>query len=181
MAANDVIQVLALLQAYYPQAELTEARAAIYVDLLQDIPSQALKQAARVHMATQKWFPTVAELRQPALDLLEATDPVIDSETAWGLVMMSFRGRGQPDNRLIQEAVQAIGGWRMLGNSDDAGMIAHRSHFIRAYENVARRYRDERRMLPDTRAYLAQLTAGEQEKSAGASDAMKRLADGMQR
>lgn len=179
MATHDVIQVLALLQEYYPQAELTEARAAVYVDLLQDIPGPALKQATRAHMATQKWFPTVAELRQPALDLLEAADPVIDAEAAWGLVVMSFRGRGQPDTRLIQEAVQAIGGWRMLGNSDDGDMIAHRSHFIRAYDNVARRYREEQRMLPSTREYLA-LQAGGSEPG-NATDAIRRLSDGMKR
>ena len=40
MSKHDVIQVLAFLAECYPRESFTEARAAIYVDLLKDIPGE---------------------------------------------------------------------------------------------------------------------------------------------
>jgi hypothetical protein len=154
---QDILPVLALLGAVYPGFELKDLTVEVYLRLLADLPAEALEKAALDHIARSKFFPTIAELRQAAFDLLEAIDPQPVPQQAWGLVQAEIERVGHAGTPkfeflAIAQAVEALG-WRALCVSDNP--IAERAHFVQVYQAILERQRQEARRLPEVRQFLA--------------------------
>lgn len=64
---NDLMGVLEMISAGYPNAKLSEENIAVYLAGLSDIPPDVLRNAALRLMRRSKWFPTIAELREESL------------------------------------------------------------------------------------------------------------------
>ena len=91
---EQVVQVLAVAEQMFPRKDrLTPAAAEIYFTLLGDIPVEELIGALQKHALTNKWFPSVSELRELALP-----DNSIDAMEAWGQVR---RALAQPRERYV--------------------------------------------------------------------------------
>lgn len=67
--ANYIIAVLDALGKAYPRQVHPKQSAALYVQFLEDIPEDLLWQAARRHISTSSFFPSIAELRSLAARL----------------------------------------------------------------------------------------------------------------
>ena len=157
----DVLKVLKLLGEAYPTFQLSRTSIEVYVGLLTDLPAALLEQAALEHISRSAFFPTIAELRGAAFDLLEAAHPSISAHEAWLVVQDEIQRTGhagQPEftDPLLIRAVDALG-WRQLCLSDNP--IADRAHFVQVYQALLERRKQEQRRPLEVRRFIA-LQAG---------------------
>ena len=82
----DVLRVLKILGDIYPTFQLNSSAVEIYVQLLADIPGPVLEQAALDHISRSTFFPTIAELRSAAFNILESANPIPSDYEAWAEV-----------------------------------------------------------------------------------------------
>ena len=151
-------QVRGLLRAIsgaYPTFELTDDRVSIYVKLLADLDAEALIAATQQHIATSKFPPTVAELREACASL---TRPALPAwADAWGEVLDAIRrvgylGRPSFSHPLITQAVQGMGGWKLLCAMEISETATQRAQFRDVYNAYASRATATANLLPDVRA-----------------------------
>ena len=66
MNKKEAAQILAICRAVYPNTKIEDASATVtgWVMELGDFSSEAIMKAARLHMATSKFFPTPADIRE---------------------------------------------------------------------------------------------------------------------
>lgn len=160
---NDLTteKVILFLIALYPNFKVTPETIAAYRLMLADIPPEKLQTAAMHACSRSKFFPTVAELRDAAFDLVEAGNGAITASEAWGRVYRAVGKFGYPSPGKAKEAltemewesVMAIGGWHYLCCISD-NITADRARFLEAYEAKAKRQKGADRMLPAVRATL---------------------------
>ncbi|MFZ6027796.1 MAG: hypothetical protein ACOYYS_08785 [Chloroflexota bacterium] len=143
----EILKALKILGDVYSNSRLSSSSVEVYVQLLADIPAEVLEQAAIEHISRSTYFPTIAELRAAAFDILEAVDPIPTDYEAWAEVQAEIRrvgNAGQPQfsHALVARAVQLFG-WRYLCLSENP--VADRSHFIQAYQALRENARRESR------------------------------------
>lgn len=134
MTPIQVAEVLALLQAAYPSARISRGTLEVYATFLADLGHAAGLAAARKHVASCKFFPTVAELREIALTASASCPPV---EDAWAEVRRKIGSEGRYrtptwSHPAIAACVEAIG-WTELCNSEEQAI--DRAHFLRLYRD----------------------------------------------
>lgn len=128
--AEDVAAVITLLERQYPrQPKVTDDSLLVWASLLADVPSEVLKGAVLAHIATSKWFPTVAELREQAVKI---SAPVItNGVTAWGVLRRALSDYAQgwvycSDYRAVEDKIRS-GGEVDYGDAAHA-LLAHRNN-----------------------------------------------------
>ena len=136
---SEALALVQELMACYPQATISPANVQAYARHLGDLPHELLAAAVQRAVATSRFFPSIAELRSAAAALV---DDAPQADEAWAIVMreVSRIGRtGKPDlqHDRIRNAVQAIGGWYELCQSEM--MQADRAAFFRAYDAATKR------------------------------------------
>lgn len=153
----EVLKVLAILGASYPNFELRDDTGEVYCRLLADIPCDLLEAAAIQHIAENRFFPSVAELRELADRIASYRDRRPTALEAWGEVIQQVHSIGswrKPEfsSPLIARCVECIG-WHTICYSEM--IAAERARFIEAYDELVKREREERRMLPEVRQLAA--------------------------
>jgi hypothetical protein len=161
----EVAKVLGITAARYPQFALTEATIKAYAPLLVDIDAQALMLACNQHAAESKWFPSVAEIREKAQAMTTTADGRPDAGGAWRELADALKiGASGPEWRTarenlhpaVVEAAEQFGFDRfVMRMTENAGTDF--AQFRSIYETVCKRRDSEQRMLPEVRAYVAQL------------------------
>lgn len=71
---SEIGSTLAFLAATYPRYQLTKDTVRAYAMGLDDIPAAALEVGARELAKSSKWFPTLSELREMALQYADRQD-----------------------------------------------------------------------------------------------------------
>lgn len=159
----DFIKIWNLLAISYPafggnlEPNALAETLLLYERLLADLPEAALRTAALRHIATSKWFPTVAELRMAAAEIIAPSSTEQTALEAWGDVVDTFSSgetyAGENlikapvfNNPLTARAVTALGGWVHLCRSDNEP--ADRARFVQIFEQLQARERSER-ILPE--------------------------------
>lgn len=132
--------------------------AALWEKMLEDIPFAVAEKALVKVMATSKWFPTVAEIREAALEIAGIGIP--DPATAWAEVMAEVRRIGTygvPEFSCpeIKAAVSVIG-WRDICLSENIGI--ERAHFMNAYKAYEEQAKERAQLPPSLRREIEQLT-----------------------
>lgn len=162
MASKQAIaQILIILAAAYPRFDAPKDTSRVYAELLADIPNELLIAGAKHHATTSKWFPSVAELRAAAFDIQAKAQGTPNAEEAWGEVMHQVRnvgswGRPQFSTPLVGMAVDGLSGWATLCASTN--VVADRAHFLRIYDGLLQRHREDAAMLPEVRELVKKLT-----------------------
>lgn len=156
---ETIAQVLAALLAAYPHAKVREETVEIYCRALADIPPEVLDAAAMACLATCKFFPTIAELRDQAAAVASRAHP--SAIEAWGIVMEQVRQHSiytphHFDDPLIARLVESIG-WYTLCTTTDVAIT--RAHFTNAYKVLLDRERQDAVMLPAVRELARRLQA----------------------
>lgn len=136
---SDVLTLVQEVMACYPAQPFSPANVQAYCRHLADLPVPVLQAAVQRVIATSRFFPTIAEIRDAAAKLV---DTAPDADQAWAIVTRQVQlvGRtGKPDlqHERVYQAVQAIGGWHDLCASETAA--ADRVAFAKAYEAATRR------------------------------------------
>lgn len=139
-------------------ADVLAATARVFALTLRDVDDELLKAAVVQHIATQKWFPAVADLRTAAVSLLHRVDDVPDVYTAWQQIKRRLRG-GPPPHALAERAIDALGGIAEFGQSHVDDEPSWRARFVSAYETLQQRQAEDAMMLPQIAGYVARQRA----------------------
>lgn len=140
---------------------VSEARMEIYFRALADLPLDAIRAAANVHVRTSKFFPRPAELREALVGSAED-----QAELAWAHVLGEVRRVGAygvptwPDAATARAAAELFGGWAALCAQLPAGgpeLIGVAKHFRALHAAYTRR--DQRALLPPSREEATQRLA----------------------
>ena len=161
MTRAEAAEILGLLVAAFPAArpigrDAEDARATLWEAMLADLDAAATRGAAMRLIATAKFFPTIAEVRESVLAVtVGETRPGGD---AWGDVLRSvgrFGAYRSPTfaDPIVAEAVAALG-WQEICLSEN--QVADRARFVDLYDRLAATRRKDAAVgaLPGARSAL---------------------------
>lgn len=133
-------QLVAVVIGAFPNARVTPATPGAYENAIRDLEYAHASAAIARLLATAKFMPAIAEIREAAVEVACGGDQRSGAE-AWGDVVRAVGTFGI--NRiptfadpLVWSAVEAIG-WRTICNSDETDP-APRAKFADAYNRLAR-------------------------------------------
>ena len=164
MADNDEIDyVITALSVAYPQQNLRadkdalKATVQLYRQTLRDIDGTLLYAATLQHISSNKWFPTISELRDAAYALIRNGEP--SAEEAWNEVVQEIKRAYiykpyQFSDERIKCTVESIG-WHNICLSENIGI--ERAHFFRTYTQLSNRTKDIITRLPAVQQMIDQL------------------------
>ncbi len=178
---KTITEVLTVLISAYPATKLTPQAVSVYERILSEVPIEALEAATLQHIATSRFFPTVAELREMALELASPQYQHLTPDEAWGVVKDAFRRFGQyrtPEfaDPMVAKVVSLMG-WKELCASEN--QVADRAHFMTMYQRMLEREKEDVALVGPARELRARarqnlLTPGQPLKNE-----ILRLVDGM--
>lgn len=149
MNKQDILKAVAPLQLAY-NASLDDNRLRLYVEMLSDIPPSILETAVKKLIMTNKFLPSIAEIREVAYGIkgIISGTAAPDESEAWGEVAKAIRsvgyyGKPKFSHEAITTAVNNIG-WQDICMTTNDGMNTLRSQFRRAYQLAAERQKDNR-------------------------------------
>lgn len=142
-------KAIAPLQLAFKGA-LEKDRLQFYVMMLSDIPPSILEVAVKKLIMTNKFLPSIAEIRETAYGIkgtISGTAAPDESE-AWGEVVkaiqsVGYYGKPKFSHEAIKTAVNNIG-WQDICMTPNEGTNTLRSQFRRAYQLAAKRQKDNR-------------------------------------
>lgn len=168
----NVTSILRQLFAAYPNTAVTPETVAMYVRLLSDIPPAELQTVVDQAVATCKFLPTIAELRDMRHSLHNANR--LTWADAWDAVQREIRrigsyGTPRFDDPITARVVEAMG-WKTMCAALVENVATDRAQFRQMYEGYASRQEVAQKLLPQARE-LVERNAG----SNGGLIAMGRL------
>lgn len=153
------------LKTYYPRENLlpNEQAMELWFKQLEDIPYKVAEVTLHKWVATNKWSPSIADIRETAAEILQGEIP--DWGEGWQQVMRAIRycGSYEPEKALEMlddisaTAVKRLG-WLNLCMSEN--IEVERANFRMIYEAEAKKKKREAQIPPQ----VAKLTAGFQLK-----------------
>lgn len=154
MDKAEFATIAAALRTYFPRYNMfpNEEAMSLWYQELQDIPAEVLGTALRKWVATNKWPPSIAELREGCAEVVKGKVP--DWGEAWAQVTRAIRryGYARPEEALAsmqpttRAAVERIG-WTDICQSENPETI--RAQFRQVYEISAQREVEDRQ-LPES-------------------------------
>jgi len=156
MSTTDTHDALLMLYAAYPNTEWTTATQAVYVKYLADIPVEDLRTIVAQAIATCKFPPTVAEIRDTWHGLQHVGR--LTYVEAWDMVQKEIRRIGSYSKPRFGDAITAqvvaSMGWRELCMSETPEIT--RAQFRDMYNALVSRGDNEQKLLPQARAFAEQ-------------------------
>ena len=148
---DEFSAVMAVLATSYPNFKLTVETMTVYKQLLSDIPVDYLKAGCLKHATENKWFPSVAELRAAAFDVMTNKPTIPSAFEAWQEVRESILKYGRDRKPLfshpvIERSVNVMG-WKELCLSENSDY--DRAHFFKVYESMLYRAEESVKRLPE--------------------------------
>ncbi len=138
MTKTQVIEMVGILSSVFPDQKWSEATCKAYEMFLVDLDYELAQSAIRRLASTQKFRPSVAEIRAAAADT--ALGEKRSGADAWGDVVKAIRhvgsyGAPKFDDPFTARAVEALG-WRnlCLGDSSEA---SDRARFCEVYDAIS--------------------------------------------
>jgi transcriptional regulator of NAD metabolism len=162
MTKKEIAVLLGIIQTAYPRfyANISQAQRDETVDLwyemLTDTDLQTAKKAIKRLIATSKFPPVIAELREAISN--ERDVPLLDEGAAWEEVNRAILSYGYMRrdeayasmSELTRQTVERMG-WRTLCMSQVSNEMADRAHFFKIFGVLAKR-ENERRLIPQSPA-----------------------------
>lgn len=148
---SETSKLLAILAAAYPRFEVDELKIQVWHEMLSDLDYQIAQMAAKKCISEQKFAPSIAEVRQAAVDIM--TPDRKTAGEAWGEVQRAVGYYGyiseaealESLSPLVATATRQIG-WQQICAATEMGVV--RGQFMKIYEQVERR-ENERLLLPE--------------------------------
>ena len=144
MTKQEFSKWVMALKTYYPREQLLPNTAAIelWYQELSDIPMNVAEMALRKWVATSKWSPTIAEIREMCVDVKRGDAP--DWSDGWAQVQLAIRrfGSYRPSEAMAsldpitRETVRRLGFHNLCVSENP---ISDRKQFKDTYEVMAKR------------------------------------------
>lgn len=152
MKKTETVQLLAVINAAFPNMQVTEAMVNLWHELLGDIDFNLAKAAVKKLLLESPYPPTIADIRKQAVEIATPPEDRIDAAEAWGEVLRAIRFYGYYRQ---EEALESMSprtakvvrymGWQEICLSEEPSVI--RGQFLKMYNIVAEREKQER-LLP---------------------------------
>jgi hypothetical protein len=142
------------LFAAYPNTQIADETMGVYVENLIDIPLGELQVIIKQAIATHKFLPTVAEIRDMRHGLQHFEQ--LTYVEAWDTVVKEIRrigsyGAPQFQDPITARVVKSMG-WRELCMSENPGI--DRAQFRDMYNALLSRQERDQKLLPQARDYV---------------------------
>lgn len=143
MTKAEAAKLVGFLLGAFPSASVTEKTSLVYEQLLADLDFSAAQLAVNRLARTKRFLPTIAEIREAALEIVHG--PKRLGGEAWGDVLAEIRRVGAYDlprfeDPAVAEAVRLMG-WRGLCLGDNE--TSDRARFVELYEGLQDRARTD--------------------------------------
>lgn len=148
------------LSAFFPQWELTEATIEAWHEMLEDLEFDLARRALKAVLSRSSGFPRVADIRRAAAEIAAGPEGALTGAEAWEMVRAAVRRYGyyrelEAKASLpapVARAVDALG-WEEICLSEEPGVV--RAQFIRIFEQLQERRREETVMPAEVKALLS--------------------------
>lgn len=153
------------LKTYYPKDNLlpTPEAMELWFRSLEDIPYKIAEVFLAKWVATEKWSPSIAEIRSGCISL--TAEETADWSSGWEEVRKAIGRYGYmqeekalgsmtPTTRLVVERL----GWRSLCCSDNE--VADRANFRTAFETISKRETEKKQLPPALRETIEKIQGG---------------------
>lgn len=151
MTKQEFATLAMALRTYYPKESILPNKEAmqLWYRELQDIPYQVAEMALRKWVATNKWSPSIAELREMTAGIVNGEE--LTWGEAWEKALKAVRRHGSYGQRealasldpLTRRCVENIG-YRDLCMSEN--IMVERAHFQKIFEIYAKRQQMDRQI-----------------------------------
>lgn len=140
----------------------------VWYGLLKDLSYKQVNIAVQKHMLTERFPPTIADLREKSNEVIEKQLEEMSELEAWSLVRKAIGNSGYHSEEEFQKLPEAckiavgtasnLREWALM-DSDQVETV-EQSHFIRNYRTAVKRLSEEKK-IPES---LRKLIAAEREK-----------------
>lgn len=117
MTREETKTILATMATTYPKnlmPEITDLTVNVWFQLLQDIPYQKVQAATAAWLASNRYPPTIADIRE--MVLVKSLESSMDTaEEAWGKVQIAVRRYGWTEEERAKEALGEMI-WKTVGS-----------------------------------------------------------------
>lgn len=137
----------------------------VWYGLLQDLPYEQANLAIQKYMTSERFPPTIADIRTKATEIIAPVEESMSELQAWALVQRALRNSGynsEEEFAKLPEACQRAVGtaanlkeWALM-DSDQVATI-EQSHFIRNYRTSVQRMKEEARLPENVRMLIADM------------------------
>ena len=137
----------------------------VWYALLQDLTYEQANLAVQKYMITEKFPPTIADIRQKANEIVQPDVEILTELEAWSLVRKALRNSGyhaEEEFAKLPEACRiAVGSpanleeWAMM-DTDEVETV-EQSHFIRNYRTAQKRMKEEAMIPANMRTLIAKM------------------------
>jgi len=163
MTKKEVIQILGVLGAAYPNMAVSEKTVDIWAELLKDIPFEVAKVVVKKHILENTYPPSIADIRRNVFEIMTPKTEQLTAAEAWGEVMSAIRNYGYyreaealaSMSEKTKKVVQYIG-WKDICLSEQLDVI--RGQFRMMYEQLQERERKEALLPPDLKNEIQQIS-----------------------
>lgn len=165
MKKTETVQLLAVVNAAFPNMQVTEAMVSLWHELLGDLDFGIAKMAVKKLILESPYPPTIADVRKRAVEITTLPEERIDASEAWGEVMKAIRFYGYYREAEAMESmppmvakVAKYMGWQEICHSERPDVV--RGQFLRMYETVANREKQDRLLPVAMRDEIRRLAEG---------------------
>lgn len=163
MKQAEIISLVGICSANYrnwPENGKEAPLISLWEMMLSDVDFDIAKIAIQKHMSESVYPPTVADIRAKIADITVFREKT--GIEAWGDVKTAIRRFGSYNEKkamdslsgVTRKVVEAIG-FKTLCLSEEE--MADRAHFLKVYDTVAKRERDDALLLPQIRDMMPRL------------------------
>jgi hypothetical protein len=116
MTNEEGMKLIKVLQSAYPRQEFEDDMIRVYTRMLADLPYNIAQQAVMSLISTSKWLPTIAEIREAAVN---TACPIPHVEDAYEKARWAVRRGDSSDiHPLIRQTINAMGGIEYMGRNE---------------------------------------------------------------
>lgn len=149
------------IKTYFPRDNVlpTENAMRLWYSELKDIPYQSAYMALRKYVSTNKFAPTIADIREQVAELNSQNEEELNETAAWSMVWKAICNSGYHADEefaklppVIQRAVHSpaqLREWALLENIDGKTITVLQSDFQRAFRAEKQREREQNKLSPD--------------------------------
>lgn len=176
MTGQETLKLMALIKTAYPrfiEGVDSKTAARLWHEMLKDLDYGQIQIALKRWIATEKWPPSIAEVRSMATGL--NSDSIGDWTEGWNQVTRAIGKYGHwaesealdSMDDITRDCVKAIG-WKTICESTEPGV--ERGHFRTMYEQRRDRIRKSEAIPDALRTPVERLLIGLEEKSKALND-----------
>jgi hypothetical protein len=117
MTKKEALKLVTMLQLAYPRQVLDEKNVEVYARFIQDLNYKVAEQVITEHIMTQKWFPTIAEIREACVELVHNLPSTEEAMEIIRSAVQNYNYQAIKNNDLLRQAVATVG-FEKIGYSE---------------------------------------------------------------